>query len=276
MIAESIAEIALLSPAAAPRYAALTFPLYRELLASGDAVAVGVEIAGGPAGLALARKDGAVLSVAVARPHRRQGFGGALLAGIEEELRARGCAVASCTWMTGTPSTPALEALLRRRGWEEPVPRMLVCRANLALALAAPWIQNPPPLRDAVIRPWAEVPEIDRRQMAPEAGNDFEPANSLALYRGGRIAGCVVTHRIAKDLLRYSHFSVRPELAGSGVALALLAESIRRFPIRTNAAEEVGIFDVRMDNRRMLNVVRRRLQPYLVHVARTMGSRKVL
>jgi GNAT superfamily N-acetyltransferase len=276
LIAECIAEFVAVGSAGAPRYAALTFPLYRELVGTAGTIAIGAEIAGQAAGLALARADGAVLSIAVTRPWRRQGIAGMLLALMEDELRARQCRVARCTWMTGTPSTQAIEALLRRAHWDEPVPRMLVCRVRLTAVLEAPWMKNPPPLSDAAIRPWIEVPKNERDSLAPDAGENCEPANSLALYAGGRLSGCVVTHRIADNLLRYSNLMVLPQVERSGLAIALLATSIHRHPVMKSPADEVGIWDVRMDNRPMLNVVRRRLQPYLEHVAKTMGSRKVL
>ena len=137
-------------------------------------------------------------------------------------------------------------------------------------------MKSPPPLNDAAIRPWLDVPKDERDSLAPDAGENFERANSLALYVDGRLSGCAVTHRIADNLLRYSNLIVRPQFERSGLAIALLAASIHRHPVMNKLADEIGIWDVRMDNRPMLNVVRRRLQPYLHHVAKTMGSQKVL
>jgi hypothetical protein len=132
-------------------------------------------------------------------------------------------------------------------------------------------IAQPTPDGVTIVR-WIDLPRDERRAFDPDSGEDFESANSLALRVNGRLAGCVVTHRIARGLLRYTKLVVGAEEQGLG--LVLLAEAIRRHPIEVE--NEFGIFDIRMDNRLMLNLVRRRLQPYLTHAAKTKGSRKIL
>ncbi|MBZ5604299.1 MAG: GNAT family N-acetyltransferase [Acidobacteriia bacterium] len=264
--------IGLLQPEHTGRYADLTFPSYRAALHSAESIiAVSASVGGAAAGLGLARIDGDVLSIAVRDAHRRQGIGRALLARLEEELSAAGARAATCTYMTENPSTEAVEKILRARNWETPVERMLVCRAPIAPVKKASWVQTAASL-DVV--PWEEVPRAGRA--AFDSSEGFEPANSLGVRIGGGLAGCVVTHRIARSLLRYTKLAMRPGLEKSGIGLALLAEAIRRHPNDTNEEEEAGIWDVRMDNRLMLNLVRRRLQPYLTRVSKTMGSRKLL
>jgi GNAT superfamily N-acetyltransferase len=270
-------EVGRLAPSKAACYADLTFPSYREALFDGvETIAVLASAGANPAGLALARTDGTVLSVAVKPAYRRQAIGRALLDRLEGELAARGCRFATCTYMTGLPSTEAIEILLRRQGWEGPVPRMLVCRGSVSAVKTAAWMKNPPPLNGAMIVPWIDIPPRERDDFEPDAPDHFEPANSVGLRLDGSLAGCVLTHRIAKNLLRYTKLSLLHGLEKSGLGLALLAASIHHHPANTPGADEIGIWDVRMDNRLMLNFVRRRLQPYLTHVARTMGSRKQL
>jgi hypothetical protein len=191
---------------------------------------------------------------------------------MEQEIAAAGAESLTCTYMTGNPSTDAIERMLQRQGWETPIDRMLVCHCSVEATRKASWmIAQPTPDGVTIVR-WIDLPRDERRAFDPDSGEDFESANSLALRVNGRLAGCVVTHRIARGLLRYTKLVVGAEEQGLG--LVLLAEAIRRHPIEVE--NEFGIFDIRMDNRLMLNLVRRRLQPYLTHAAKTKGSRKIL
>lgn len=268
--------------AEAGRYLDLTFPSYRPLLSVPDGrfVAIAATAGGAPAGLALAHiespETATVLSVAVRRCWRRHGLAGALLARLEEELRALGSRSTRCVYVAGNPSTDAVERLLRRRGWETPAPRTLICRAYATVMKTAPWMQNPPLLDGASLFPWAELSENERGALAPDMPPNFEPANSLGLRWEGEVAGWMVTHRIARSLIRYTRLSLKPELRRTGRAVALVAASVWRHPVQTREVDEIGVWHVSMDNRLMLNFVRRRMVPYLFHVCRSMGSRKSL
>ena len=283
MISIGNVELSSICSLQAAPYLDFTFPMYRSLLgmADGRVVAIAASAWGGaPAGLALARIDSAeaatVLSVGVGFPWRRHGIGGALLAGMEEELRTRGCRTAECVYVAGNPSTSAVERLLQRRGWATPAPRTLICRAYRTVMNTAPWLTHPPPLDGATIFPWAELNQRERTALDPEIPPDFEPANSLGLHFEGEVAGWIITHRVARSLLRYTRLFVKPELRGSRRGVALVAASARRHPVESGEGDEMGIWNVSMDNQPMLNFVHRRMEPYLSRISRSMGSRRSL
>lgn len=281
-----------------PAWSALTFPLYRPLLAApGDAGAVVATavVRGEPVGLALARRSGrdaALLSVAVAPLWRGLGVASQLLPALEQELRAEGCALARVTFMSGLPSTAAVEALLRRGGWSVPEPRMVACRTDIDLLARAPWVREPPRAPGAEVFAWSELGRDDRARLEDEqAARPFypgilspfaeeatiEPLNSLGLHRGGRIEGWMITHRIAPDGVRYTKLFLRPGSRAAGHGLLLSGLAVRRHAESGLAAAAPRCFcDLEAGNLVMWNFFRKRLRPYVTFAAVTKGSHKVL
>jgi GNAT superfamily N-acetyltransferase len=113
----------------ASAYGDLTMPGCLPLLAriahDRSVVALGGTRFGRPIGLILAElsddgADGVVLSLFVRPGYRGIGVGTALLAALEVLLTDRGCQRLSMTYDATDPTSAALEAMLRRCGWEQP------------------------------------------------------------------------------------------------------------------------------------------------------------
>ncbi|MEM9557810.1 MAG: GNAT family N-acetyltransferase [Acidobacteriota bacterium] len=182
MTADSEVTIAELRPDSVTPFRAMTFPAYTRLLAlepmardpaAGDQrtiapIALVARIGDAPAGLVLAEWPASrpttaevaqfgpavprLLSLYVARAHRRRGVGGALVAALEDEVAHRGggsleavytasvgaasvCKAPVGTAFFDTTSAPAggapsdwLERIFARRGWTPPAARSLLVR----------------------------------------------------------------------------------------------------------------------------------------------------
>jgi hypothetical protein len=59
-------------------------------------------------------------------------------------------------------------------------------------------------------------------------GQTFCPINSLGLRHDGELAGWCITHKLARELVRYSALYIAPELKIFGPSITLLSNSIRR------------------------------------------------
>lgn len=285
-------EVAPLTARDADAYAHLTFPLFRPQLAENGLLAVGAACAGQPVGLALARPGRAaeLLSVAVAAPWRGRGVAGRLLAELEAGLAAGGSETLSAVWIAGQPSTPALEHLLSRRGFDAPQARMLVCRARLSRLAESPLVARRRPPRRGRIVGWDELTAAQRDALrastrdparCPDWAQPFfeeeriEAACSVALEDDGAVLGWMIAHRIAPDTVRYSRLYVlRGAAQGAGFALA--AEAAWRQHSRLGNAAPFGSCDLAVSNRMMTNFLGRHLRPWLESVTASKGASKAL
>lgn len=262
----------------------LTFPLYRPLLRSTDAgvLRVAADCGSAGAGLALANNEN-VLSVAVSKAFRNQGLGTSLLSHLERVMAAAGMQYAWLTYMSDSPSTPALERILQKNEWHSPVQRMVVCRSTIQKLVEGAWVR-----RHAryVGTPWKEVPTaaLDALRAADDYPQELSPftedhaiekTNSIALMTDDGIGGWMITHRIAPDTVRYTKLYVRE--AQRRLGFALVAEALARHADSPLALEAPNCsMDYKADNRAMSNFVHRHLGPTLVSVTVTKGSMKRL
>jgi Acetyltransferase (GNAT) family. len=247
------------SPEHAFPFRSMTFPRFvpvlRQAGANPGVVAIGATIAGGPAdgsevGLALGwlgpTSNGAaeLLSLNVRADRRGTGIGRALLAELERVFIALGAASLASVYMTRLPSVSAFEAVLRARGWSDPVRRMLVFRTRRERLREADWFdlfQTLPP--GTQIKPWHEITDVERAVLqrnlaenpgrAPDDVNPFrfegrgiddsapEPALSLACLVDGEIVGWNMAHRIGPASVRFSCSYVWPDKQARLPLLAL-------------------------------------------------------
>lgn len=280
-------DLSPLTASAAADYTPLTFPRYRALPATVDedpgVIGIRAACGGELAGLALAYTPpgagtGRVLSLVVTPGHRGQGLGTALMERLEGALREGGCKQVRTKYTCDSPSTPAFERVLQKRGWEPPALDHVVCRVERRDAERFPWLNAPLPDGFTAF-PWAGLSEAERqairdeqaeRPWYPEALSPFaepeifEPSTSLGLRRGGRAAGWMITHRIAPDTVRYSSLFVRKECRGGAAAFPLLAMAIRRQ--MADPTQCRGLFLVHAENARMARLMRRHLAPYAASV----------
>lgn len=231
----------------------MTFPSYLPALnaaCAGDprALAIGAFDEGdAPLGLLLAGREGPraeILSVFTRADRRRAGVAKALLAAAEKRLAAFGVSTVEASIERGRPFRDAAEALLAGAGYG-PFKRssfMMRCLGP-AKVRAAPWVRrlSIPAAFEAF--PWTELAPGERSAIVSRQQREhwipdnlypfveeewLEPANSLGLRYAGEVVGWQVNHRLIPHTVRYTYTFVRADLQPSGVALALLAESVRR------------------------------------------------
>jgi GNAT superfamily N-acetyltransferase len=243
-------------------FAGMTYPHYLPHLLGvtpdGPVIAVGADISG-PCGLVLARVsdgEGEVLSVLVRAEHRNKGIGTALVEAIEDRLRERGAAIVHGTYPTGKESTPAVERVLAKRGWDSPQPRM-------ALFSIGPDV--PPPIRTAPwFRPislpegftlvnWTELSAAAKDTVARrvESGEvplfvnplveegKLDPRFSLGLLLHGEIVGWVIVHRTAEKVIRITGLYADSRVVPPGLGRSLLGEMLYRFIAVLDGGEQL-------------------------------------
>jgi GNAT superfamily N-acetyltransferase len=279
-------------------YRGMTFPCHLSLLdrcgAKVPVIAIGAEDDGKAAGLVLAElrpghQCADVRSLLVTEGHRDRGIATSLLLRLESELKARGCHRAEMVYVREKATTPALEHVLSKLGWEAPRSRMYLFKISGKIS-SAPWLRNTRLGSSFEMFPWCEIGPEEREWIIgeqrrhpwyPELLSPFqeestiEPMNSLGLRHEGNVAGWIITHRIAADTIRYTSLFVRENLRGSGCAVALLSASMLR-QLTSLGLESFGTFAVWTDNQPMLRLCARRLAPYLAARQQTLGCGKNL
>jgi len=263
-----------LSPSDLGAYAFMVKPELRPAMQG--SVAVGVTCLGRPVGLALARlhrerQEGEVYWLQVQPACRGNALGRALLLELEAAIAQEGCTSARMVYTTETPDYPAIERVLADCGWSSPQVRFHLYRADARSIQGMPLLRVTLPSEFTVF-PWldltlGEKQAILRAQRAkpfyPEALSPFKedeaihPA-SLGLRKDGEIVGWMVAH-VAGEAVRYSTLFIKREYQGTGRAVGLLAEVIRR-----NLADpiQVGQWAVSPSNVAMRRLAERRIRPY--------------
>ncbi|MBO3462767.1 GNAT family N-acetyltransferase [Aetokthonos hydrillicola Thurmond2011] len=289
-------SLQILDSSTAAAYESMTFPLFRSHLQvlepQGLTVAIGAADLGQPIGLALAEiqsdhHSAKVLSLYVSPERRNAGIGRALLTRLEQVLSQRGCTNVSIVYMTGKPTTSALEHLLQKCHWSTPTPRMLICKSDNR-ALDAPWLkiyEHLPP--SFAIFPWCELTNDERiaiekqQETNPWIPNELvpfpheegmEPLTSFGLRYQGQVVGWLITHRIYPDTIRYTCDWVREDLQKTGCLLALHAKAHKRQAI---AKIPKAIWTVPLQHSNMVRFEEYE-KDYLTSIEQTNGSFKIL
>lgn len=288
-------EIAALDALSAGRYRDLTFPRFQADLQrfAASSVGFGLSVDGAPAGLAWAsisreRRVGEVRSLQVLPPHRRQHWATRLMQRLEEEVAAEGIDTLLATYATTHASTPYLERLFERMGWEEPTPQMLMVTARLDRVWQSHWVGRLALPPEYEVFAWAERSEADaasiRRRhaqapwIAPDLNPfDFEadcdPRTSLGLRHRGEVVGWVLTHVTAEDTLRYTCSYLHPDLQKMARLVPVYEEVMRRSaPLGLTR----GTWTVPYHHPRMVAFVTRWIAPFADAVGQTRSVRKRL
>lgn len=291
-------EVAPVAPAEWADHAPMTYPAYRHLPRAlpAETVALAATAFGRPAGLLLAqhRAGGIVelLSVFVVPAWRRQGVAEKLLAALEAAARGAGAQRLAVIFSRPQPGGEALEKLLRRAGWGEPRLRMLIAEGSLRRFMQEPWLRRPPRLpAGCEIFSWSELTAAERArlqagegqlgwhgpELSPFAIEPAEPETSVGLRWRGEVAGWAITHRIVPGYLRYSSLFVHASCRPLGLGIPLIATAIRRHAAASFAqTDDGGLFNVALDNRRMIRLLQGSLQPLLISLKRSYGAEKLL
>lgn len=278
-------------PVTLPSQVAMTFPAYRAAVRSPEAITVCAWAHGEPVGLAAAVPhpatpgEAVVLSISLKPDWRGRGGGTRLMAALEDAMLARGIGRATLTYMSGNPSTSAVERILARTGWAAPQPRMMICYSTIAHLAEGDWVRKHRGGDGAGFFPWRELTAAERAGLTgfPAALSPFrdeekiEPANSIGVRRNGVVAGWFLTHRIAPDTVRYSTLYLDAAIAGRGLGFAMAAEAVWRHAHTTLALTAPNCtMDFSPGNAMMSNFVRKRLLPTLDATKISMGSEKTL
>lgn len=283
-------------------WAGMTFPLFRPLLAllgtgrqtpAGATPVASVARDGNRAvGLALAEippgsRSAELLSVLVVPEQRGHGIATMLLERLEEDLAHRGVAEVGGVYMSGKASTPALERVFARRGYSSPQVRKLVVQCTPEEASRTDWFRKARVPEGGVIFPWTELPrdeyeELKRSQQErpwiPQilepwsCGERVDPPSSVGLRLRGEVAGWVITHRVAPQLVRYTACFVRDELQNQGALFPLLVASLNGI-MGTGAT---CTFVTSNQFPRMVRWTQRRLAPFVTYCGETRGVTKPL
>jgi GNAT superfamily N-acetyltransferase len=291
-------KLNILKDSTAAKYEKLTFPPFRPLLRNVDSeksiIAIAASYLEQPVGLALAEiwqndSSAQVHSIFVEPPHRGAGIGTALLTRLEEELSQRGCTKTELVYITGKPTTPALERLLEKCNWAHPQPRMLICKGQAEAIMEAPWMKRYSRIPSSYsIFPWLEITQEERQaiQQQQEAQpwipenlipfqceKNLEPLNSLGLRYRGQVVGWVINHRISSDTIRYTSAFVREDLQKMGRVISLFYEAGKR---QVEAKIPNVIWATPLFHKSMVAFIKNHWAPYLNSVEETRGSFKLL
>jgi len=256
--------------------------------------AIGASCNQSAAGLALARTspDGnssEILSLFVLPSYRDCGLGTALLASLEQQARARGSRLLTMTYAGSKETAAPLERILVKLNWIEPKPRMWLYMADANL-LKAKWIRPHPLHPSFQLFRWCDLIERERDAMLeeqqrqpfyPASVSPFQeeeilyPESSIGLRQGDRIVGWIIAHRISPRTVRYANLFIRHEFRHSRLSLVLITEAIHRQGAHLGY-DSFAVFGILSGNTRMLEFVKRQMEPFLASVQETYGTHKVL
>ncbi len=140
-------------------------------------------------------------------------------------------------------TTPSLEYILNQCNWSTPQLRMLICSSSRDCIKDAPWLKLENALPSSYKTfPWVKLTVEERKFMQKKQANSpwypeilcpfqeeesIEPVSSLGLSHKGEVVGWIITHRVARDTVRYTKLFVKQELQKLGRAIPLIAKSIR-------------------------------------------------
>jgi GNAT superfamily N-acetyltransferase len=296
MIASSASfEIERLNAINAALFSHLTFRAHQhvlyELTADAPLAAFGAQVEGRAAGLVICEsgsKLSSIVSICVSSEFRNRGIGSELLRVAAKHLNARGCQQLSLTYLSGRPTTAALERILAKCDWPPSEPKHLVCTSDKRM-YTAPWMSEYKlPASFEVFR-WVDITPEDRAALersqavdgwVPEGlwpfdyDHNMEKANSLGVRYKGEVVGWVITQPREPDAVCYCCSYMRPDLQRRGRLIAAYAEAVHRQIQFTT--KPIGIWIVPLKHESMAAFVLRRMKPYLISLAEFRQSKKRL
>jgi hypothetical protein len=151
----------------------------------------------------------------------------------------------------------------------------------------AHWIHEMRPGPGFELFPWTQLSLAERNRLVEQKENypaaltpflkeeRLEPCNSLGLRYENDVVGWMITHRTRLDTIQYSSLFVDPAVMRlqPGIGMAVLAKSVS---LQIAAGVPRLIFMVNMDNPMGLNLIKRRIKPYLQSMVETRFSFKNL
>jgi GNAT superfamily N-acetyltransferase len=223
-------------------YQHLTFGSYGYMLAEEHNLRLAAYHQAQPVGLVLASSHpklaySRLMSLFVLPEHRLRGVGTALVLGLEQLARARGDKQLETSYI---PPKAALARVLEKCGWQPPFVHMHIVESPFAMAGDVVDRYPLPPLPPSVtFFPWSERTEADlaivearRGEYGPAMHPEEEPypmaSGSLGARIDGQLAGWMIWHELAPDLLRCSTMFVFPEARMRGLWVHMMALGYHR------------------------------------------------
>ncbi len=235
-------------------------------------VAIGALADGHPVGLIYAQKHATVaelVSVFVTASHRGLGIGTALLAQLEERLRAQ-CLRIHVVYPVGS-SVLALECILAKRHFSDPAVDTFIYRVDAHITQAS-WFGQYRLARNVRLGLWADLSLAQRKALAAAQGTWYpaylspfrdeeriDPGLSVVLMQDDQPVGWCMAHAVAADTRLYTTLVVHPRIQHLGYAFTLVAESVNR---QLSQGIPYGLFAVLIANQPMLRIVKKWIQPY--------------
>lgn len=234
-----------------------------------------------PIGLIVARiypysKEAHLVSFFVSPSFRGKGIGKQLMQKLLERLTPS-ISLFELKYKESEENLLALEKILKKSGWH-PSTTLTERYFFDQYSFHPKWFFSPfPTLSESfTIFDWADAKETDietakalERNIPPlaqyspfDTQYSFERLNSLGLRHLNQLIGWMITHRTSPNTIRYSAFYLLPEYRGSGAALCLLKESIRRH--LSNEITTVGMMEInlRFSSPDWIKFIQKRLAPF--------------
>ncbi|MGK5094259.1 GNAT family N-acetyltransferase [Deltaproteobacteria bacterium TL4] len=280
-----------------------TYPVYQSVLMRTDlgepqtpVLAIGVLDKNKPIGLTIANidkneKKADLLSVFVEKAYRRQGLATQLIEAVEKALKEKGCEQFRADYETGRPITSTLEGLLGKTGFPKAKALALIGRCHDIRKTNIPWVEKIRVPSAFEIFPWTELKPEDKEKLERHKGDllwysetlspfrdsaIFEPLTSVGLRHRQEVVGWHITHRIARDTIRYTAVFVRKDLQPFGLIFPLLGTSIRLQIENKDEFLKKITFMVFVENEGMSTFMKKRMKPHLDELNESMQSIKII
>ena len=230
-----------------------------------------------------------LISLHVDPAHRGQGLATGLVAQLERLCSQHGRDKIKAEYRSDTSHPAALERIFEKRGWGTPQVNLHVYKVQ-----AADFVQHPALARrkapgDTAFVAWPDVTGAERRRIRQQVqtgqvrealspfsmpADRIEPVSSVALRDGSGIAGWMITHRVAADVVQYSALHVAPAHRRQGAGLGLVVEAVHRQHETTDAPK--CLWTVEPQNTAMRAFVKQHLAPVLTsHMRRLIVGKQL-
>lgn len=291
----------LTDPRDASAFLEMTFSHFKKLLLAPvqekfTAVPVVATVDGVPAGLALGAVPGPglerepeLLSLFTAKDYRNQGVGTQLMESFHKEMTRRGCPRVQATYMSGKETTPFLERILKKTGWEDPQPRMAAIKCDqVTLRAEAPWLRErrkdgrfrivgwdevTEEQKAAMLRSHAESPWVAEDLLPSKHEKDHDAVTSCAVLKEGALVGWVINHLMPDGVTRFTCSFAHPRLQKYGIVFWLYREASDRME---RHGRRICMWTVPLQHPGMHAFATRWMKPYSIYFRETLGCEKIL
>ena len=214
--------------------------------------------------------------------YRKQGIGRSLFLFFQDVLlHQKKVGSIGCEFDQSLPECAAFEKILLAAGWPQPYFYLLRCFFDMS-QFNPPWFGKKLLLPAEVeIFPWEQLTEKDKKNIKNKQAqgwfhsylNPFqgkipiEELNSLGMRFQGNLIGWCITHRVEKDLIRYTSLYTDPVFQGRAWGIALLQKSLE---IQIEKSQTWALFDAQVKeiDPTWVQFIKKRLLPYAQKVER--------